>query len=74
MARPSGDGGYAPREIVVLLSREINRAVAQPDIVERLAGLGFESAQAAPDELAALVKSEIPKWAGVIRTADIKPE
>jgi tripartite-type tricarboxylate transporter receptor subunit TctC len=63
-----------PKEIVTLLSSEINRAVAQGDVQERLAALGFEPAHATPEELAAIIKSEISKWAGVIRAADIKPE
>jgi tripartite-type tricarboxylate transporter receptor subunit TctC len=43
-------------------------------VQQRLVTFGFEPARATPNELAALIKSEIPKWAGVIRAANIKPE
>jgi hypothetical protein len=41
---------------------------------ERLVAFGFEAAHATPNELAALIKAEIPKWAGVIRAAGIKAQ
>jgi tripartite-type tricarboxylate transporter receptor subunit TctC len=62
-----------PREIIALLHDEIARAVALPDVQARLVGLGFEPFTPTPDEVAALIKSELPKWAGVIRAAGIKP-
>src|ERR1700730_17214208 len=52
---------------------EIARAVALPEVEARLVALGFEPATATADEVAALIKSELPKWAGVIQTAGIKP-
>ena len=63
-----------PKDIIALLNREIVAAVAPPEVKERLTSLGFETATATPDELAAFLKAEIPKWAGVIRTARIKAE
>jgi tripartite-type tricarboxylate transporter receptor subunit TctC len=39
---------------------------------ERLATLGFETANVTPEELAAFLKAEIPKWAAVIQAARIK--
>jgi tripartite-type tricarboxylate transporter receptor subunit TctC len=63
-----------PRDIIALLNREIVAAVAPPEVKERLTSLGFETATATPDELAAFLKAEIPKWASVIRTARIKAE
>jgi tripartite-type tricarboxylate transporter receptor subunit TctC len=63
-----------PKDIIALLNREIVAAVAPPEVKERLTSLGFETATATPDELAAFLKAEIPKWATVIRTARIKAE
>jgi tripartite-type tricarboxylate transporter receptor subunit TctC len=63
----------APRDIIALLHDEIARAVALPEVEARLVALGFEPATATADEVAALIKSELPKWAGVIQTAGIKP-
>jgi tripartite-type tricarboxylate transporter receptor subunit TctC len=59
-----------PKDVVALLHREIGRSVR--DTQARLVELGFEPAESTPDELAALIKSEISKWAGVIRAAGIK--
>jgi len=61
-----------PKDVVALLNREIAATVASPDVQERLATLGFESASAAPDEVAAFLKAEISKWASVIRAAGLK--
>jgi len=61
-----------PKEIIALLNREIAAAVAPPDVQERLMSLGFETSTVTPEELAAFLKAEIPKWANVIRTAGIK--
>jgi tripartite-type tricarboxylate transporter receptor subunit TctC len=63
-----------PKEIITLLNREIGAVVAAPDVQERLTTLGFETQNATPEELAAFLKSEIPKWAGLIQAAHIKME
>jgi tripartite-type tricarboxylate transporter receptor subunit TctC len=62
-----------PHEIVDLLYREIARAVAAPDVRQKMAALGFETAAVPPDELAARIKADMPKWAKVIQDAGIKP-
>ena len=61
-----------PKDIVTLLNREIAAAVAPPEVQERLATLGFETDNVTPEELAAFLKAEIPRWAGVIQAARIK--
>src|SRR5882724_432121 len=61
-----------PKDIVTLLNREIAAAVAPPEVQERLATLGFETDNITPEELAAFLKAEIPRWAGVIQAARIK--
>ena len=62
-----------PRDIIARLHDEIARAVGLPDVEARLVALGFEPFAATPDEVAALIKRELPKWAGVIRAAGIRP-
>jgi tripartite-type tricarboxylate transporter receptor subunit TctC len=61
-----------PKEIVELLSREIAKSVARPDVRERLAALGFKPVANTPDEFAARIKSEIEKWGKVVRDANLK--
>src|ERR1700686_4837931 len=50
-----------PKEIVELLAREIANSVAQPDLTEKLAQLGFKPVANTPDEFAARIKVEIEK-------------
>jgi tripartite-type tricarboxylate transporter receptor subunit TctC len=62
-----------PREIVDLLYREIARAVATPELKQKMAAIGFEPAAVAPEEFAARIKADIPRWAKLIRDANIRP-
>jgi tripartite-type tricarboxylate transporter receptor subunit TctC len=41
---------------------------------ERLVALGYEPVGNTPDEYAAELRTEIPKWAKVIRSAGIRPQ
>jgi tripartite-type tricarboxylate transporter receptor subunit TctC len=63
-----------PREIVELLSREIAKSVARPDVRERLAILGFKPVANTPDEFAARIKLEMEKWGKVVRDANLRIE
>src|SRR3954469_20351939 len=63
-----------PKPIIELLHREILDAMAQPDVKEKMAALGFERVASTPDEFAARIKAEIPKWAKVIHEANITPQ
>jgi tripartite-type tricarboxylate transporter receptor subunit TctC len=63
-----------PKEIVDLLYREILKAVALPDVKERLATLGFDLIVNSPEQFAAQIKVEIEKWGSIVRDAKIKPE
>jgi tripartite-type tricarboxylate transporter receptor subunit TctC len=60
--------------IVRRLHLETVKALALPDLRARLADLGLEVIGNSPDEFAAFIRSEIPKWAKVIREAGIKPD
>src|SRR6201747_3161607 len=63
-----------PKEIVDLLYREIAKAVARPDVRERLAVLGFKPVANTPDEFAARIKLEMEKWGKVVRDANLRIE
>jgi tripartite-type tricarboxylate transporter receptor subunit TctC len=65
---------HTPDAIVALLNREIATVMKQPDVVEKLAALGFDSILSTPDEFAARIKVDIAKWANVIKAANIKIE
>ena len=63
-----------PKDIVALLHREIVKLGTLPDVTEKLSALGFESVGNTPDEFAAQIKRELPKWAKLVRDANIKAE
>jgi tripartite-type tricarboxylate transporter receptor subunit TctC len=72
----SGIGAPAqtPVEIIDLLNREINAALADPKIKERLENMGSPILIMSPAEFRALIAEETERWAKVIRFAKIKPE
>ena len=61
-----------PKEIIDLLYREIARAFARPDLKERFATLGFQPVANTPEEYAAYIRAEIPKWGKVVSAASIR--
>jgi tripartite-type tricarboxylate transporter receptor subunit TctC len=63
-----------PKSVVDLIHREVVKIVALPDVQRRLDQLGFQVVANAPDEFAAQIKTEMEKWAKVIRDANIKPQ
>lgn len=56
------------------LHAELLRTLAQPDVKERMFALGMDIAGGTPEEFAALVNSDIAKWAKVIKDAGVKVE
>jgi tripartite-type tricarboxylate transporter receptor subunit TctC len=63
-----------PKEIVALLQREIAKAVAQPDVKEKLATLGFVAVANTPQEFGERMKAEIEKWGKIVRDAKLRIE
>lgn len=63
-----------PKEIVDLLYRETAKAVAQPDLKERLAVLGFKPVANTPDEFGTRIRQEMEKWGKVVRDAKLRIE
>ena len=66
--------GGTPPEIVDRLHREIVKVVAMPNVRARLSALGFEPIGSTPKQFAERIRSEIDKWAKVIRAAGIKAQ
>ena len=63
-----------PVAIVNKLNAEINRALQMPDVREKLAGLGAEVIGGTPKEFADHIAREIPKWAKVVKAANVHIE
>jgi tripartite-type tricarboxylate transporter receptor subunit TctC len=66
--------GGTPPAIVDKLQAEVVKALAQADVKERLAKMGFEGVGDTPQHFAAFVQAEIAKWAKVVKDANIKVE
>jgi tripartite-type tricarboxylate transporter receptor subunit TctC len=64
----------SPATIVRKLNLESVKSLALPDLRAKLADLGVETTGNTSDEFSALIKSEIPKWAQVIKDSGIKPD
>jgi len=63
-----------PQPVVQRLATEIGKIINDPEVKSRLAGLGVEPSGAGPAELGALQKSEVAKWAKLIKASNIKVE
>ncbi len=63
-----------PRAIVDLLSKELARIVALPDVKEKLAAFGFLPVGSTPEEFATFIKEDIERWEKTVREAGIKIE
>jgi tripartite-type tricarboxylate transporter receptor subunit TctC len=70
MMAPAG----TPPDIVARLHREIVTFSATPEAKAQFAALGFELTNTPPDGTAALIETEVAKWAKVVKDANIKVE
>jgi tripartite-type tricarboxylate transporter receptor subunit TctC len=63
-----------PKAVIEKLNLEVNAAVVAPEVRKRLNELGVNARAGTPEQLAALLASEIAKWRGVIERAKIEPQ
>ena len=63
-----------PRPVVMRLNADIRKTLQDPAVEKRLANVGFEITYGTPEQFTAYIKSEIVKWAKVVKAAGIKPE
>ncbi len=68
LAAPAG----TPRAVINALNAEVNLALRDPQIVERLAGLGLTPVGGTPEELAKYIAAESARWRVLIEQAKIK--
>ena len=63
-----------PPDIVVKLNAEIARILAQPAVKERFVGQGLDPVGGTPEQFGAYLKTEISKWAVVVKASGARPE
>jgi len=61
-----------PKAVVAQLSAESARILKLPDVSKRISELGADPVGSTPEEFAALINSEIAKWAKVIKDANVE--
>jgi tripartite-type tricarboxylate transporter receptor subunit TctC len=63
-----------PPEIVAALHRATVAALADPETRKALGDLGVDIVGSSPQEFAAYIKSEIPKWSAVVKASGARVE
>jgi tripartite-type tricarboxylate transporter receptor subunit TctC len=63
-----------PKDIVVRLNAEITRALATPDVREKLAAQGFTVRGTSQEELGSITRAQLARYAKVMKEAGIKAE
>jgi tripartite-type tricarboxylate transporter receptor subunit TctC len=63
-----------PKAIVAKLNAEIRKAIAMPDVREKLVAQGFTVQGSSPEELGAATKEQLARYGALMRQAGIKAE
>ncbi|MEQ1775367.1 MAG: tripartite tricarboxylate transporter substrate binding protein [Burkholderiales bacterium] len=63
-----------PKDIVARLNADITRVLRMPDITDRLNSMAAEPAPGTPEQFSAFIRTEIDKWAKVVKAANMKAE
>jgi len=66
--------GGTPAPIVRKIHLETVRVLALPDVRAKISDLGMQVIGNTPDEFAAAIKAELPRWAKVIKETGIKAD
>ncbi|MBS0452450.1 MAG: tripartite tricarboxylate transporter substrate binding protein [Proteobacteria bacterium] len=61
-----------PREVVLRLNTEVNRALGTPQLRQRLEQFGMEIKVGPPEALRDLMRNEIPRWGQLVKQAGIQ--
>jgi tripartite-type tricarboxylate transporter receptor subunit TctC len=63
-----------PREIINKVNAEVNRALADPKMRERLAELGGKPIAGTPEDFGRVIAAETAKWEKVVTASGAKPD
>jgi tripartite-type tricarboxylate transporter receptor subunit TctC len=70
MVGPAG----LPREIVMQLNTEINKVLQSTEFKQRMASLGVETMPGTPEQFGDFIKTEIVKWAKVVKESGARAD
>ena len=63
-----------PADITLRMNRELNAAMARPEVREKIEKLGFEIAGSTPGEMATFLQEQLEAWGRAFREAGMSPE
>ncbi len=63
-----------PPDVISLLNKELRAILKQPDIQERLKGIGMESSDTTPEQFGQFIASETTRWGQLVRDSGAKAE
>lgn len=63
-----------PKPIIARLHAEAVKALRVPDVIEKLSSQGAEPVGNTPEEFTAFVRSEIEKWAKLVKAANMRTD
>lgn len=63
-----------PKPVVARLNADIHKSLQDANVAKRLAAVGFEITYGTPEAFSAYIKSEIKKWAKVVKASGAKPD
>jgi tripartite-type tricarboxylate transporter receptor subunit TctC len=64
----------APRETIAKLNAAVVRALKDPDVAARLAGIGQTPSPSTPEEFAAQIRGDYDRWGKVVKASGAKAE
>jgi tripartite-type tricarboxylate transporter receptor subunit TctC len=66
--------GGTPQPVIKRLHAEILKAIASPDMRERLVAAGLEAAPVTPEQFRKDILAQVERWKRVVKESGIKPE
>ena len=68
LAMPAG----TPKEIIVRMNAEGQKAAKAPEFVKRMNDLGYEIVGGTPEQMAAMIQDEIKRWGPIVKASGAK--
>jgi tripartite-type tricarboxylate transporter receptor subunit TctC len=63
-----------PKDVIATLNLEVGKLLHEPETRDKLMGQGFEIRTSSPEQLGSYIKSEITKWAPLVKESGVKAE